>query len=123
VDALAECAAAEAMMSESMSISTCPTDIVAASQKRVWELLTYPVELARWSGAKLRQGPPRPLEAGDVVVLGAGPGRCFKVTIEIKQIEPLRELTLDVQLPLGIVNHEVVVVAPLGPERCRVTLN
>jgi len=28
-----------------------------------------------------------------------------------------------VRLPLGVVNHEVVVVTPLGMGRCRVTFN
>jgi uncharacterized protein YndB with AHSA1/START domain len=106
-----------------LSIVTCPTEIVAAPQERVWELLTHPVHLARWSGAKLRDGPARPLETGDVVVLGAGIGHRLKVTIEVKAVEPFRQLRLDVRLPLGVVNHEVVVVTPLGMEQCRVTFN
>jgi uncharacterized protein YndB with AHSA1/START domain len=106
-----------------MSIVTCPTEIVAAPQERVWELLTLPAELARWSGATLRQGRRRPLAAGDALVLGVGVGHWLKATIEVKAVEPLRQLTLDVRLPLGVVNHEVVVVTPLGTERCRVTFN
>jgi len=106
-----------------MSIVTCPTDVVAAPPERVWELLTRPAQLARWSRAKLRQGPSRPLEAGDIVVLGAGFAHWFRVTIEVKAVEPFRQLTADVQLPLGVVNHEVVVVTPLGMGQCRVTFN
>jgi len=106
-----------------MSIVTCPTEIVAAPPERVWELLTRPAQLAGWSRAKLLEGPSRPLETGDVVVLGAGIGHRLKVTIKVKAVEPTRQLTLDVQLPLGAVNHEVVVVTPLGMERCRVTFN
>jgi len=106
-----------------MSIVTCPTEIVAAPPERVWELLTRPAQLARWSGAKLRDGPAHPLETGDVVVLGGGIGHRLKVTIRVKAVEPFRQLTVDVQLPLGVVNHEVVVVTPLGMERSRVTFN
>jgi len=106
-----------------MSIVTCPTDVVAVPVERVWELLTRPAELARWSDAKLLEGPTRPLEAGDVVVLGAGFAHLFRVSIEVKAIEPFRQLTVDVQLPLGVVNHEVIVVTPLGMEQCRVTFN
>ena len=106
-----------------MSIATCPTDIVAAPPERVWELLTSPDLLARWSHAELGRAPSRPLEAGDAVVLGVGIGHRLKVTIEVKAVEPFRQLTLDVRLPLGVVNHEVVVVTPLGMDRCRVTFN
>lgn len=106
-----------------MSIATCPTEIVDAPREQLWELLTRPALLARWSHAKLRHGPSRPLEAGDAVVLGVGIGHRLQVTIEVKGVEPFRQLTLDVRLPLGVVNHEVVVVTPLGMERCRVTFN
>ena len=106
-----------------MSIVTCPTEIIAAPAEWVWELLTRPAELARWSDAKLLEGPARPLQAGDVIVLGAGIAQRLKVTIEVKAVEPTRQLTLDARLPLGVVNHEVVVVTPLGMERCRVTFN
>jgi len=106
-----------------MSIATCPTDVVYAPRERVWERLTRPEQLARWSRAKLREGPSRPLEAGDFVVLGVGVGHWLRVTIEVKALEPFRQLTLDVHLPLGVVNHEVVVVTPLGTDRCRVTFN
>ena len=113
----------EAEYEARMSIVTCPTEIVAAPPELVWELLISPAQLARWSGAKLVEGPSRPLKGGDVVVLGAGVAHRLKVTIEVKSIEPSRQLTLNVRLPLGVVNHEVVVVTPLGMERCRVTFN
>ncbi len=106
-----------------MSIVTCPTEIVDAPPERVWELLTRPAQLARWSRAKLLEGPLRPLEAGDVLVLGAGIAHRLKVTIEVKAVERMRQLTLDVKLPLGVVNHEVLVVTTLALERCRVTFN
>jgi uncharacterized protein YndB with AHSA1/START domain len=106
-----------------VSIIVCPTDVIAAPQKRIWELLTDPTELAKWSGEKLRQGPSRPIEAGDVIVFGAGLGHQLTVTIEIQAVEPFRQLTLDVHLPLQVLNHEVVVISPLGVERSRVTFN
>ena len=47
----------------------------------------------------------------------------MKVTLEVKEMEPPRRLTLDVRLPLKVVNHEVVLVTPVEPGRSRVTFN
>jgi hypothetical protein len=41
----------------------------------------------------------------------------------VLSIEPLRTLELDVKVPLGIRNHETVVVSPAGVDSCRVTFN
>ena len=106
-----------------MAITTCPTEIVDAPAQRVWELLARPEELAQWSGAGLLNGPERPLQPGDVLVLAAGFGRLLKVTLEVKEMEPPRRLTLDVRLPLRVVNHEVLLVTPVEPGRSRVTFN
>ena len=103
-----------------MPITTCPTDIITASVERIWDLLTQPEKLARWSGAKLIEGPNRALVPGDRVVLGPGFG--MKVTFEVLAMEPPRQLALDAHLPFGV-NHEVVVITPLDVGRCRVTYN
>ena len=104
-----------------MSITTCPTDIVAAPPERIWELLTQPDLLAHWSGLKLIEGPGRALVVGDRAVLGPGLG--LRVIFEVIAMDPPRQFTLDAHLPFGVVNHEVVQISPLDPGRCRVTFN
>ena len=73
----------------------------------------------------LRRGPshPPPLRTGDVLVLGAGVGGIFSVEMDILDAAPPTQLRVDVRLPFGIVNHEVVVITPVSRESCRVTFN
>ena len=104
-----------------MSIITCPTDVVAAPAERIWALLVDPEALARWTGVRLRSGPGRTLRAGDRLRFSAELG--LPVTFDILGVEPPRTLIVDVTLPLGISNHEVIQLSPLDSGRCRVTFN
>ena len=104
-----------------MALQTCPTDIVAATAERVWELLTIPEGLARWSGTKLLDGPRRPLAAGDRVVLGPGFG--LEVILEVRFLERPTQFAVDAHLPFGVINHEVIRTSSLEGRRCRVTFN
>ena len=114
-----------------MAIQTCPTDIVASSAERIWNLLTQPRELAAWTGARLvecsthggptHDGPTEGLVAGDRVVLAPGFG--MRVIFEVLAMDPLRQLALDAYLPFGVVNHEVIQISPVGAGGCRVTFN
>ena len=107
-----------------MAIVTCPTDVIAASSARVWELISTPEALARWTGCTLRSGPARDsLHAGDRLVLGAGLGGVFSVIMDILDVEPMSHLRVDVRLPFAVVNHELVTLSALSPTSCRVTLN
>ena len=101
-------------------MEVCPTEVVLASAERVWELLTDPRELARWSGTKLVEGPARPLRSGDRLVLRAG---VMRVRFEVLGMEPPRWLALDIALPFGITNHERIEVTPAGAKACQVTFN
>ena len=103
-----------------MSILTCPTDVVAAPAERIWALLVDPVALARWTGVTLRSGPGRPLQAGDRLRLSEWG---LAVSFDILGLEPHRTFAVDVTLPFGIVNHEVIQLSPLDSGRCRVTFN
>lgn len=103
-----------------MPIQTCPTDVVEASPERIWELFTRPETLDRWIGLKVDGPPARAFAVGDEVVLRRGPA---KVSWKILAMDPPRELTMDIRTPLGIVNHEVVRISPLGDRRTRVTFN
>lgn len=106
-----------------MAIQTCPTTMIQAPAERVWHLLTTVGELKRWSGAKVVKGPDRPLATGDQIVLSAGLGRLMEVRFQVGGLERLRRLALEVHLPFGIVNHEVVVITPESDAACRVTFN
>lgn len=102
------------------SFETCPTDVIRATPERVWELLTNPARLD-WIGVKVIESPVRHLAVGDRLRFGSAPGLSLSWTV--LSIEPLRTLELDIKVPLGIKNHETVVVSPVGVDCCRVTFN
>lgn len=101
-----------------MSIQTCPTTMVEAPADRVWRLLTIPGEFQRWTGLRMTKGPGRPLAAGDRVVFFAG-----LLRVQVISLERPRRLELEVHLPFGIVNHEVLIITPQSDRSCRVTSN
>jgi uncharacterized protein YndB with AHSA1/START domain len=107
-------------VADSGSVETCPTDIIHASPERVWELLADPARFG-WLGVKVVEAPARTLAVGDRLVFGPAPG--LRLSWDVLSVEPPRMLELDVKAPLGIRNHEIVVVSPLGGDRCRVTFN
>jgi len=45
------------------------------------------------------------------------------VSWDVLSVQPLRMLELDVTVPFGIRNHEIVVMSPLGSGSCRVSFN
>ncbi len=106
-----------------MSIVTCPTDLVGAPADRIWDLLTLPAELELWSGTRVVDGPRRRLAAGDDLHLGAGIAYRFRVRFHFVRTESPQELALEIFLPFGVVNHEVVQITPAGTHACRVTFN
>jgi uncharacterized protein YndB with AHSA1/START domain len=105
-------------MAGSDSFETCPTDIIHASPERVWELLVNPARLG-WLGVKVVEAPARDLAVGDRLVFGPAPG--LRLSWDVLSVEPQRTLELDVKVPFGIRNHEIVVVSPVGIDSCRVT--
>ena len=106
-----------------MAIQTCPTAIVQTPAARAWSLLTIPRELERWSGTRILKGPGGPLAAGDRLVLGAGPFNSVRIGFHILAAEAPRRFALDILMPLGMVNHEVVIITPISNSQCRVTFN
>ena len=107
-------------MADSGSVETCPTDVIHAALERVWELLTDPARLG-WLGVKVVEAPARNLAVGDRLVFGPAPG--LRLSWNVLSVEPPRTLELDVKVPFGIRNHEIVVVSPVGSDSCRVTFN
>ena len=99
-------------------IQTCPTDVIAAPVERVWDLLTQPERLARWSGTTLHGGPHRALATGDRLTLTRFG---LRVRFEVRAMEPQRTLSIEVRLPLGVVNYETIRIAPLESDQCRVS--
>ena len=108
-------------MADSVSFETCPTTVVEASPERVWELLTDPARLDEWVGVKVVQAPARQLALGDHLIFGPAPA--VRLSWTVLSVEPLRALELDIKVPLGIRNHEVIVVSRIDGSSCRVTFN
>ena len=100
-------------------IQTCPTDVVDASAERIWTLLTEPPLLADWMGVRLIDAPARSVAPGDRLVFQAAPG--LEVVFDIGALQPPVELEVEVTLPFGVTNHEVIRIKPLDAGRCRVT--
>jgi uncharacterized protein YndB with AHSA1/START domain len=105
-------------MAGSDSFETCPTDILHASPERVWELLTNPAQFG-WLGVKVVEAPARNLAVGDRLVFGPAPG--LRLSWDVLSVEPPHILEIDVKVPFGIRNHEIIVVSPVASDSCRVT--
>ena len=99
-------------------MEVCPTEVLLAPADRIWHLLTDPRKLAKWTGTKLVEGPARSMGAGDHLVLGAGP---LRITLDVLDMRPPRELTLDAVLPFGVMNHEQIQITPIDAHSSRVT--
>ena len=104
-------------------LQVCPADVVNAPAERVWQLVTMPTELARWTDTLLIDAPDRQLRAGDRIVFGAGVAQHLKVVLTIRDVVPTRELSLQVRLPFGVTNDEVIRITPLAANACRVAFN
>jgi uncharacterized protein YndB with AHSA1/START domain len=105
-------------MNEFMDV--CPTDVLDASAERIWQLLADPRALAQWTGTTLVEPRAGPLQTGDRFVLRAG---VFRITFAVLDMDPPRQLTLDVALPFGVINHEQIQITSIDPRASRVTFN
>jgi hypothetical protein len=56
-------------------------------------------------------------------VLGAGLGHRFLIHFHICRITPAEELAIEIALPFGVTNHEVIRITAAGAGGCRVTFN
>ena len=107
-----------------MSISVCPAAVVQAPPEKVWGLLGEPARLQGWAAARLlRADPPGPVSAGQTILMRArsvGWRRRllrpldFDISFRILRVDPDRRwLEVDVEFPLGIVNHERITLDPV----------
>ena len=101
-------------------MEVCPTDVILAPAERIWDLLTDPRKLAQWTGTNLVEGPACPMIAGDHLVLRAG---VLRITFDVLDMHPPRELTFDVGLPFGVTNHEEIQITAINAHSSRVTFN
>lgn len=101
-------------------MEVCPTEVIDVAARRVWQLLTDPIQFAQWSGTKLDEAPASPVRAGDSFVVSKGG---LRVRVQVMDASPVQHLTLDVHLPFGVVNHERVQLIELSASTCRVTFN
>ena len=69
------------------------------------------------------EAPDRELRAENRLVLGAGIGHRLKVFFCVQDAVRPWHVAIDIRLPLGVRNHEVIEMRPLGPDGCRVTFN
>ena len=99
-------------------MEVCPTEVLLAPTERIWLLLTDPRKLAQWTGLKLVDGPARTMSTGDHLALGAFG---LRITFDVLDMRPPRELTLDVRLPFGVTNHEQIQITPIDAHSSRVT--
>lgn len=106
-----------------MSFQTCPTDIIEATPEQVWDQISSAERFDTWVDAKLIDGPARPLEVGDRFVMSAGPGHMLRIYFHVLGMRRPEEMRLDIRLPLGLVNHEVIQICALDAGRCRVIYN
>src|SRR5262249_2934164 len=77
----------------------------------------------QWSETRIIRAPNREVVAGDRLVLGVGLGHRLKVRFVVEDAQRPRRLALHIGLPFGVTNHEVIAIAPVDPEPCRVHFN
>ena len=108
-----------------MGLISCPTDVIAASADAVWPLLTDPAQYERWTGADvLRVSPPGAARRGQRIDFSVRAlALTWPVRFAVGAVRDRESLELDVFMPFGIVNHELIVLSRLDDARTRVTFN
>ncbi|MCY1078141.1 SRPBCC family protein [Archangium lansingense] len=106
-----------------MSVSVCPTVVAQAPASFVWALLVQPRAMDRWWDAESLEAPDRPLVPGDrIIAHPKGAPGFLRITADVTLVDTENlQFGLDIRLPLGLRNEEVIRITPLGPERCRIT--
>ncbi len=107
-----------------MSLYVCPAAVIAAPCATVWDVLKELPSDAGWLGVSVQCAePPGPLQHGQTIVLsGSGLGRRWDITLAIDAVDEENGfLDMRVLLPLGMVNHEHMTLAPVLGGECRVT--
>jgi uncharacterized protein YndB with AHSA1/START domain len=101
-------------------MEVCATDVLLAPAERIWHLLTDPRKLAEWTRTKLVEGPACRMCAGDHLVLRGGG---LRITFDVLDMSPPRQLMLHARLPFGLTNREQIQIMPINAHSSRVTFN
>jgi len=96
------------------------TDVLPAPAECIWSMFTDPRKLAQWTGTRLVEGPASSMSVGNHLVFGA---LGLRITLDVLDMRPPRELVLEVELPFGITNRERIQITPIDRHSSRVTLN
>jgi hypothetical protein len=98
-----------------MCVAEAPVEVA-------WSLFE-PAHLDGWWDAKVRRVTPEgPLSPGQRIEASAGPFGMFTVTLEVLEVDPAaHRLRFRVRVPFGILNDQTTTMAPLGPDRCRIS--
>ena len=107
-----------------MTISVCPIATVEAPLGVAWRVLTDSESYGDWWNARLeRVEPSGAAREGQIVHASTRAiGRAWPVTVRVLGVDHDRHvLDLQTALPLGITVRNHIVVAALGPSRCRLT--
>ena len=104
--------------------AACPMCATDAPVEVAWSLFD-PARLDEWWDAKLRRVTPSgPLAPGQRIEATTGPLRVHSALPgrDVLEVDPAaHRLHLLIRVPFGITNDEHVVLAPLGPDRCRIS--
>ncbi|HEY7355829.1 MAG TPA: SRPBCC family protein [Ktedonobacterales bacterium] len=106
-----------------MSVSVCPTAVVAAPVEQVWALLMQPETYDQWWDFQAeRVTPPGPAAPGQVVSGWSGAlGRRWLVSLTIESMHAeMHQMLLRTTLPFGIVVHNQIACAQVDATSCRV---
>ncbi len=106
-----------------MSLYVCPAAVIAAPCATVWEVLRNIPSDFGWLGVEAeRAAPPGPLQPGQTLLFsGAAFGRRWYLRMEIDAMDEQKGvIDMRVMLPLGMVNHEHISLAPVLDGSCRV---
>jgi hypothetical protein len=109
-----------------MGVVSCPVTTVRAPLEVVWGLLAEPEAYESWADAELVSAdPPGPLHAGQVLEMRtSGFGRSWPVRFDVVEADAAKHrIALDVHLPLGVVNHEVITCRAVSEDRTWVGFN
>jgi hypothetical protein len=108
-----------------MAVIACPTAVVRAPAAAVWRVLMNLEGYENWADAKLVAAKPLgPVVKGQRIDFTTRAlGRTWPVRFTVGGVHEPESLELLIELPLGLVNREHIVLTPLSPTETRVTFN
>ncbi len=108
-----------------MAVIACPTAVVRAPAAVIWRVLMNLDGYEKWADARLAAAePPGPVVEGRRIDFTTRElGRTWPVRFTVGGVHEPESLDLLIELPLGLVNREHIVMVPISPTETRVTFN